>query len=107
VIVNVPFVCHGTCGAVCGQRFTTDVPCLAAQAGMERAAEGAIVAAELRVAQAAEAAKDAEERAASAAAHATAYQDMAQSQVSNHRWEVSRRREDAISGDYDSNTGLW
>ncbi|GIL70611.1 hypothetical protein Vretifemale_1327 [Volvox reticuliferus] len=52
-----------------------------AQTGLENAAESAIAAAEARIAQAAEAAKDAEERAASAAAHATAYQDMSQSQA--------------------------
>lgn len=43
------------------------------------------MAAEARVAQASEAAKEAEERAASAAAHATAYQDMSQSQVGRVR----------------------
>ncbi|KXZ47473.1 hypothetical protein GPECTOR_35g911 [Gonium pectorale] len=52
-----------------------------AQAGLENAAESAIMAAEARVAQASEAAKEAEVRAASAAAHATAYQDISQSQA--------------------------
>jgi hypothetical protein len=62
---------------VCHHMHWRSVP----QAGLESAAESAIVAAEARVAHAAEAAKEAEERAASAAAHATAYQDMSQSQV--------------------------